>query len=98
MPRTREQILDDRRKLKVEYGELFDDVSALLFRRDPIGIAFDNENADEYDPEAGGTPRQPLCHDGLASSSFLRTFFSLTPKSRHDKNTFPAHATFVALL
>jgi hypothetical protein len=32
---------------------LFDSVSALLFRHDPIGIAFDNENTDEYDPETG---------------------------------------------
>ena len=53
MPRTREEILQERRKLKVEYGNLFDSVSALLFRCDPIGIAFDNENTDEYDPETG---------------------------------------------
>ena len=33
------------------YGRLFDDVSALLFRHDPIGINFDT-NSDEYDPEA----------------------------------------------
>ena len=53
MPRTREQILEERRQLKAEYGELFSAVSALLYRHDPIGIAFDNENTDEYDPEAG---------------------------------------------
>jgi hypothetical protein len=33
------------------YGRLFDDVSALLFRHDPIGITFDT-NTDEYGPEA----------------------------------------------
>ena len=33
------------------YGRLFDAVSALLFRYDPIGINFDT-NSDEYDPEA----------------------------------------------
>lgn len=27
----------------------------LLFRHDPIGIACDNENTDEYDPETGTT-------------------------------------------
>jgi hypothetical protein len=53
MTQTREQILEERRRLKAEYGELFDAVSALLFRHDPIGIAFDNENADEYDLETG---------------------------------------------
>jgi hypothetical protein len=39
--------------LKAEYGQLVDSMSALLFRHDPIGIAFDNENTDEYDPETG---------------------------------------------
>lgn len=53
MPRTREDILEERRQLKAEYGELFEAVSSLLFRHDPIGIAFDNENTDEYDPETG---------------------------------------------
>src|SRR5438445_1524137 len=53
MSRTREEILQERRQLKAEYGQLFESVSALLFRHDPIGIAFDNENTDEYDPETG---------------------------------------------
>jgi hypothetical protein len=39
---------DDSRK---QYGKLFDQVSALLFRHDSIGINFDT-NTDEYDPEA----------------------------------------------
>jgi hypothetical protein len=53
MPRTREQILQERRQLKAEYGQLFDSVAALIFRHDPLGIAFDNENTDEYEPETG---------------------------------------------
>ena len=62
MPRTREEILEERRQMKAEYGELFDAVSALLFRHDPIGIAFDNENTDEYDPETGTIlPRLRSC-------------------------------------
>lgn len=62
MPQTREQILEERRQLKAEYGKLFDSVSALLFRHDPIGIAFDNENTDEYDPETGSIlPRLRNC-------------------------------------
>lgn len=51
MPRTREQILENRRRLRAEYGELFDSMAALLFRHDPIGINFDGENTDEYEPE-----------------------------------------------
>jgi hypothetical protein len=34
-----------------KYGRLFDDVAAVLFRHDPIGINF-STNADEYTPEA----------------------------------------------
>ena len=59
--RTREKILEERRRLKEEYGQLFDAVSALLFRCDPIGINFE-DNTDEYDAEAGTIlPRLRLC-------------------------------------
>lgn len=53
MTRTREKILEERRQLRDEYGKLFEAISGLLFRADPIGISFDNENLDEYDPEVG---------------------------------------------
>src|SRR3954465_12684223 len=68
MPRTREEILRERRQLRVHYGLLFDAVATLLFRHDPIGIAFD-ENVDEYESEGGtilprlrssGPPTDPL--------------------------------------
>jgi len=39
MRRTREETLQGRRQLKAEYRQLFDSVSALLFRHDPMGIA-----------------------------------------------------------
>ena len=62
MARTREQILEDRRRLKNKYGQLFDLVSAILFQADPIGIAFENPNTDEYDPEAETIlPRMERC-------------------------------------
>ena len=51
MSRTRDEILESRRRLKAEYGKLFDSVASLLFRHDPIGITFDT-NMDEYQPEA----------------------------------------------
>ena len=51
MPKTREEILEQRRRFKAEYGELFDSTAALLFRHDPAGINFD-ENTNEYEPEA----------------------------------------------
>jgi hypothetical protein len=62
MARTREQILEERRSLKAEYGELFDAIAGLLFRADPIGISFENEKLDEYAPEAGTIlPRLKAC-------------------------------------
>lgn len=62
MARTRQQLLGERRALKTEYGELFDTVAAILYRADPIGISFDNENLDEYAPEAGTIlPRLKTC-------------------------------------
>jgi hypothetical protein len=61
MTRTREQIQEDRRRLRSEYEDLFDKVAALLFRFDPIGINFD-DNQGEYEPEAGTIlPRLNAC-------------------------------------
>ena len=51
MPRSREEILEERRRLRAEYETLFDAVAALLFRHDPVGINFEG-NTDEYEPEA----------------------------------------------
>jgi hypothetical protein len=51
MTTTRDEILEERRRLKAQYGALFDSMAALLYRHDPIGIDFD-DNKDEYEPEA----------------------------------------------
>jgi hypothetical protein len=51
-----------RSRVKRRYPELFDRVSALLFKFDPIGINFE-DNTDEYDPEVGTIlPRLVGCH------------------------------------
>ena len=51
----------DKKALRAAYGDLFDAVSAILFRHDPVGINFD-ENTDEYDTEAGTIlPRLRQC-------------------------------------
>jgi hypothetical protein len=52
MINTRTEIIAERQRLKAEYRGLFDEVSALLFRLDPIGINFEC-NTDEYEPEVG---------------------------------------------
>jgi len=51
MAKTRERILEERRRLRMEYGDLFDTITGLLFRANPVGISFENENLDAYDPK-----------------------------------------------
>jgi len=48
--KTREDILEHRRRVRNEYRDLYDSVVALLFRHDPVGINFEC-NTDEYEPE-----------------------------------------------
>ena len=79
MPKTREEIREERRKIKSEYGDLFDSVTALLFRNDPIGINFD-DNTDEYEPEARTIlPRLRTCESStdvlrVVHEEFVRWF------------------------
>ena len=63
MTKTRDEILEERLRLKAEYGALFDSMAALLYRHDPIGINFDfDDNKDEYESEAGTIlPRMSGC-------------------------------------
>jgi hypothetical protein len=90
MRRTREEILEERRKLKAEYGKLFDSVSALLFRFDPAGINFEI-NPDEYQIEAGTIlPRLRHCQSAddvlqVVHEEFIRWFNPVTagPKESH---------------
>lgn len=42
----------DRERVRRRYGRLFEEVSEILFRHDPIGINF-GDNTDEYEPEVG---------------------------------------------
>lgn len=49
--RTKEQIESETKRLRAEYGNLFDSVADILFRHDPVGINFE-DNSDEYYPEA----------------------------------------------
>lgn len=52
MSNERENIKRDRALLKERYGSLFEEVSAILFEEDLVGIAFET-NTDEYEPEVG---------------------------------------------
>jgi hypothetical protein len=76
MPRKREQILEERRQLKAEYGKLFDSIAALLFRHDPTGINFD-VNADEYETETGTIlPRLRTCESSTDVQRVVHEEFS----------------------
>jgi hypothetical protein len=62
MTKTREEILEERRRLRGKFGHLFDSTAALLFRHDPVGINFEI-NPDEYEPEVGTIlPRLSCCN------------------------------------
>lgn len=57
-----ERVELEQEMLRKQYGSLFDDVAALLFKHDPIGINFD-DNTDEYESEARTIlPRLNHCH------------------------------------
>ena len=83
MTKTREEILEERRRLRAEYGELFDDISSLLFQHDPIGINFDH-NTDEYEIETGTIlPRLHECQSAgdlgkVIHEEFVRWFGEAT--------------------
>ena len=58
---TREEILDEREKLRATYGALFDDVAQILFLHDPAEINC-GANSDEYEHEVGTIlPRLHAC-------------------------------------
>jgi hypothetical protein len=57
----RQRLRAEREELRKQYRELFDTVSEILFRRDPIGINFET-NTDEYEAEVGTVlPRLRTC-------------------------------------
>ena len=56
MTHERDEIIRNRSRLKAEYGQLYTDIEQILFRHDPIGIAYEGhdsveDNPDEYAPE-----------------------------------------------
>ena len=55
------QARAERPAIKKKYGALYDEVSAILYRHDPIGLA-PLAPSDEYDPEVGTIlPRLQEC-------------------------------------
>lgn len=55
----------ERKRLKQEYGDPFQKVTAALFMDDPVGLNFE-DNTDEYDTEAATIlPRLRSCRSAL---------------------------------
>jgi hypothetical protein len=81
----------DRDALRAAYQELFEALSEILFRLDPVGINFE-DNSDEYEPEVG-TILPRLCYvtdvDDIrfvVHDEFVKWFDSdfAGPESRYD--------------
>ena len=87
---NRDQILKQRRILRDKYGELYDRLTALLFRHDPIEINFE-VNEDEYQIEVDTIlPRLHKCHSRadvqeVIHEEFTRWFDAATvgPRERY---------------
>ena len=76
-------MLEERRRMKAQYGTLFDKVAALLFRHDPANIKFE-VNSDEYETEARTIlPRLRTCKSSqdvrrVVHEEFVRWFDEAT--------------------
>lgn len=99
--KTGEQIRQERRQLKAEYGKLYDAVSEILFRHDPIGINF-GRNSDLYEPEVGTIlPRLNDCISvsharKMIHQEFVRWFDSdiAGPEARYEEIAEKVWATW----
>ena len=59
---NKEKLKAEKKRLKLEYGSVFNSIAEILFKHDPIGINFD-DNTDEYETEARTIlPRLKDCH------------------------------------
>ena len=85
MTTERDEILRNRNRLKSQFKGLFEEVEGILFRHDPIGIAYLNDkniadNPDEYAPEVETIlPRLSTATSasdvaGIVHDEFLRWF------------------------
>ena len=51
--RALEPVREAREELRRWYAQMFEALRAILVEHDPIGIALEDVNPDEYDPEVG---------------------------------------------
>jgi hypothetical protein len=71
-----QSLKEQRHVLRQEYGDLFDAISALLFREDPLGINYDSNN-DKYESEVGTIlPRLKDCQSETDVISMVHQEFT----------------------
>jgi hypothetical protein len=79
VPEEMRQLAEERRRLAESHGPLLAEVSAVLFRHDPIGINFE-DNTDEYEAEAStilkrmGAATSPTEARRIVHEEFVRWF------------------------
>jgi hypothetical protein len=84
---SRADLARERAALRERYGSLYDELQALLFRHDPIGINR-GTNTDEYDPEVRAIlPRLESCSSAadvarVAHEELIRPFDATIAGSR----------------
>ena len=67
---------EGRKRLREIHATLFERVSAILFKHDPMGINFET-NTDEYEPEVGTIlPRLKECNSVEEARSVVREEFA----------------------
>ena len=67
----------ERKRLKIEYSALFDDLTALLYQLDPVGLNY-GINPDEYEPEVGTIlPRVMELETASEIASIIREEFEV---------------------
>jgi hypothetical protein len=80
----------EQEELRKKHGTLFDEISALLFRHDPMEINYES-NCDEYDSEVGTIlPRLPDCQSeadvlAVVDEEFRRWFDDAGPIKNYAK-------------
>ena len=86
MGTERDAILRRRKELRSEFGDLYERVSAILFKEDPGGVNFEI-NPDEYESEVDLIlPRLPSCSSvadvqGVVYDVLLKMFDEETVKA-----------------
>ena len=73
----RQLLSREKRQLRAQYGELYDQVNELLYRFDPVGLRLYGVPADEYEGEAELIlPRLRTCRSADEVEVVVRDVFT----------------------